>query len=125
MGFVLDDGLGSAATFEFTSDGSVAFNRTAIPFTAGQSASMVRTSIISAINGAGMLITASAGTQASVVLTHDFATSLGNQTIVEAVGDDSFFVGGMSGGRGGDCGQGVTCALNADCASGTCTGVCE
>jgi hypothetical protein len=59
----------------------------------------------------------------TVQLTHRLQSSFGNQPIVETVSDGGFMVFGMSGGRGRDCGAGIGCSSNDDCAPGlACAG---
>jgi hypothetical protein len=79
----------------------------------------VATAIANAINGSGIKISASV-TSNLVMLVNQRAGIRGNVAIVESVQDPNFTVSGMSGGLAGDCGPGVGCASNADCASGIC-----
>lgn len=101
--FTLNDGTNTASVFEFDSNGSVTGGRVTVTFTGGDSASTVRDSIVSAINGASNLnITATAGPGDYVRLDHDSNTTSGNQTITETVANSGFVVSGMTGAQGSD-----------------------
>ncbi|HSK00579.1 MAG TPA: hypothetical protein VK932_05035, partial [Kofleriaceae bacterium] len=81
---------------------------------------------VDTVDSKPLLITASAGTGAVVVLAHDLFTGLGNVAITETVSDPDFAVTGMSGGAGGDCSAGETCAIDEDCESNVCMmNVCQ
>lgn len=120
--FTLHDGVQSN-TFEFNLDGDVAAGHIAIAVVNGDTAAVVADAIITAINNGTVAITATLGTtSATVNLTNNRKTSLGNQTIGKTSGNAaSFEVIGMSGGQGGDCGAGVGCAVDDDCRSAKCT----
>lgn len=116
-GFTLADGLGAAVRFEFDKDATA--TGTPVVLT-GDTASGVASKIAAAVNASGLALTAVA--RGSLVqLTHDVPTFLGNVAISETVASADFVVSGMAGGAGGDCGPGVGCTSNADCASGTCS----
>jgi cysteine-rich repeat protein len=115
--FVVGDGS-TAITFEFDNDVMFTSGRTPIIFTGAEDAATVGTAIAAAINLSSLEITAS-GT-ATVMLTNDVTTSLGNVPITETVAAAGFTVTGMSGGRARNCASGVACNDDADCASGDC-----
>jgi hypothetical protein len=99
--FVLNDGVNPAVTFEFDDNSSVVQTATlrSVAFTAGDSASTVRDTIIAAINGAPTLaITASIAGPALVGLVNDAPGSVGNVAVTETVANAGFIVAGMSGG---------------------------
>jgi hypothetical protein len=99
--FTLNDGINAATIFEFDSGGGVTPGNVAVAFTGGDSADVVRDSIIAAVNGvgAGLLITASNGGAATVTLTRD-NVGYYNIAITETVANVGFVVSGMSGGSG-------------------------
>ena len=99
--FVLNDGVNPAVTFEFDDNASVVQTATlrAVNFTAGDSATTVRNTIIAAINGAPTLaITASIAGTALVGLVNDATGAGGNVAITETVANAGFIVTGMAGG---------------------------
>jgi hypothetical protein len=124
--FTIDDGYNPAITFEFDSDSSVTDTATliGIDYTAGTSDADLQTAIIAAINGVttSLLVTATAGTAPAVTLTHDRASSLGNEPITVGgpnAGADVAFTG-MAGGLAGNCPATTPCVADADCASLDC-----
>jgi hypothetical protein len=124
--FTLIDGFGNTVVFEYDSNGTVGAGHVAITFASGDSTSTMRNRTVTAINGATLGITATAGSSNGAInLANDVASSLGNQLITHTVGDDGFTVIGMSNGAARNCAAGVECASNSDCISGTCTsGAC-
>lgn len=128
--FTVSDGFHVPTTFAFTTTSSLdAGPVVTIPFTAGDTnadmAGAIRTAINNARTGGGLQV--SAIRQGSVViLTNDRASSKGNGTtldprIVSLVETTNFAVVDMSGGEGGDCDLGAACAIDADCASNSCS----
>jgi hypothetical protein len=116
-GFTIDDGLGTTASFEFDSDDDVVPGHLPILLSGSESSSIVATRIRNAIETSDLQIDAT--TQGALVfLVHQFATSLGNQTMLESVNDEGFLVMGMASGAGGDCEDGVRCSTNDDCVPG-------
>jgi cysteine-rich repeat protein len=120
--FTIDDGFGTVVTFEFDSNEDVTPGHVGVPFANGVNAATMAARIATAINGSALLISATQGTDALVILTHQRLSSLGNVPLVETVADASFAVSGMSGGAAGDCPAGTGCTSADDCASGSCTG---
>jgi hypothetical protein len=118
--FTLDDGIGGSTVFEFDTAGNgVAFGNTAIAAPVGASAPLMAQGIRGAIQSS--ILNISASTQYNLVLlANNIQSGLGNQPIIETVINSNFFVDGMQGGAGGDCGSGVGCTADSDCASGTC-----
>jgi hypothetical protein len=55
-----------------------------------------------------------------LTLTNLVITSRGDRTITNNVETGNFAVSGMSGSKGGDCGELKACTLDADCISGHC-----
>ncbi len=87
---------------------------------------VVRNKIVAAVQDADMDVLAISTGPTQVTLLALRATSLSNQPILEFVGDSFFWVDGMQGGQGGDCGPGVSCVTDDDCASDSCFfGECE
>ena len=117
--FTLDDGIGTVVTFEFdvASDG-VEDGNTAINVSGAEPASSMATKIQAAINDHPDLQIDAEAISNVVSLTNQRASSLGNEPIVRNVSDPDFFVTGMGGGAGGDCGEGVGCATDSDCTPG-------
>lgn len=102
--FVLDDGNNPAVTFEFDSDGSVVETSTlrAVNFAASDSEATVRAAVIAAISGApalGVLPSAAAADQCTVLLENAAAGVAGNVAITDTVADPVFAVDGMAGGQ--------------------------
>jgi cysteine-rich repeat protein len=126
--FTIDDGVKGPVTFEFVTDPSISVDTVQVTIPTGGSAVDLARAVSAAIESSPLRITAVAS-GAAVHLTHDAATALGNVPITETVADPTFTVLGMSGGRGGDCGSGVSCKTHQDCASGRCggaaRGVCD
>ena len=120
--FTIDDGINPPVTFEFTNATPQGTNVKIGPFNNGDTNTAMRTKIVTAINGVAgtLLVTAANSTGALISLTHDRATTLGNQAIDEQVSSPNFHVFGMSGGQAGDCTTGQGCTANADCASNMC-----
>ena len=100
--FTLDDGLNTAVVFEFDVAGDgVSGSNTAVDVSALTTADEVRDAIIAAVNGVSdylLRITASDGGAATVDLTHDQNTHLGNTPITETVAAAGFVVAGFTGG---------------------------
>lgn len=109
----LDDGASAPTTFDFT-NGTPSAGHIKVAFSIGDARSAMAAKLVSAINGvaATLRITASNGGSGIVLLTHDNATALGNNTITESVATPDFVVLGMSGGAGGDCAVGVGCSTD-------------
>lgn len=101
--FTLNDGINTPVVFEFDSDSSVTPGRIAVPYTSGDSATVVQGSVVTAINGVttALLITAAAGTSPAVTLTNDNVGVQGNATQSENVADAGFTITNMTGGAGG------------------------
>lgn len=122
--FSVSDGF-STTNFEFDKDGIVTRFYYPVVISDAMITSGVRNSIRDAINNTSpsteLAITASNGIGATIDLTNDFSTSLGNQAITETVSNTGFIISGMSGGLGGDCPTNTGCTANADCESGVCT----
>ncbi len=98
--FTIDDGDG-ATTFEFDSDGTIDSDFVTVPFTAADSADVVRDAVIAAIAGeSGFSVTASNGGAATVNLVQDLASFDGNIALTEDVAAGGFAVTGMTGGVG-------------------------
>lgn len=119
--FTIDDGFGHVVTFEFDDgDMMVAAGNILIDAPAGATANQVRESIQAAIASSSLLVdTADAGST-GLALTHRRASALGNKAMTKSGGTSGLFLSGMSGGAAGDCGVGVGCETDADCASGDC-----
>lgn len=101
--FTLNDGVNSAVTFEFDKvpDGVTPGN-IIVDISADVTADDIKSSIISAINGAASLdITAGDGGTGIVSLTNDASGIFGNQTITDTVNNIGFTTTGMSGGTAG------------------------
>jgi hypothetical protein len=98
--FTISDGTNAPAVFEFDLNGAVTPGNLAVPFTAAQLATTVKTTIINTINGVGasLNVTASSGGSTLVALANDNVGGAGNVPITETVGDPVFTVSGMSGG---------------------------
>jgi hypothetical protein len=126
--FTLSDGFSPATTFELTATGTakVATN-IAIQFDPADSNAIVAGAIAAAINTRGPTLQITAARVGGVVtLTNKRASSLGNGSasvprLTEQVTTTNFAVVDMRGGLGGDCAVGAACAIDADCASGTCS----
>ncbi|TMQ05887.1 MAG: hypothetical protein E6J90_47695 [Deltaproteobacteria bacterium] len=74
-----------------------------------------------AISASGLhILAAQLGVTGIVNLTHTLATSQGDLDIADNVSTSNFAVFGMTGGHAGDCGAGVGCMQNNDCASHVC-----
>ena len=95
--FTLIDADGTTVVFEFDSGGGITAD-VAVSFTGGDSADTVRDSIITAIAGATIDITATDGGAATVTLTQDGAGILGNTTIAETVANTGFVATSFTGG---------------------------
>jgi hypothetical protein len=114
--FTIDDGLGTPITFEFdTASDGVAAGTTSIVASASDSAALVAASIQLAISASALQIDAE-NTSNMVSLVHQLQSAFGNQPIIHTVANPDFFVGGMAGGGGGDCPEGVGCSSDDDCA---------
>ena len=118
--FTLSDGIHAPVIFEFDKNGSVASGHVAVAITNSYADTDVATAIVSAIASAGanLDISANVGTGAQanrVLLTNNNPGSFGNQSIYENVGNNAFWVLGMSGGAGLDCPESTGCSSNQDC----------
>lgn len=121
--FTIDDGFNPPETFEFDQNGNgVTAGNVAVNTNSGMSAFNVRDAIIAAINSTSLYVAASSGGSSTVVLYHDFVTSLGNQRVTESVSALGFSVSGLIGGKGGDCPVNESCSVDEDCASQSCVG---
>jgi cysteine-rich repeat protein len=119
--FTIADGIGTTAVFEFDSNFNVSPGAMAIALDGNATRSHAAGNIAAAIEAHATLRVDAVANGPVVLLIHQVNTSLGNQAIVTSAGiSTDFYVTGMSGGMGGDCGPGVHCASNADCASGQC-----
>jgi hypothetical protein len=76
--------------------------------------------MVTAINGAGLLVRAQPPSEGIIPLVHQRFSSKGNKAITWNIPDNGFTAVGMSGGAGGDCDVGVGCTTNNDCASNDC-----
>jgi cysteine-rich repeat protein len=127
--FTIDDGLGTTAVFEFDSDFNVSPGATAIPLDGNTTRGHAADKIAAAIDDHATLRVDPVANGPVVLLLHQVKTSFGNQAIVTSGISTDFYVTGMSGGMGGDCGSGVPCTSDADCASGQCgtntPGICD
>jgi hypothetical protein len=117
--FTISDGVGAPVTFEFDSNASITPGSTAVTFSAGSTAAAVKSSIVSAVNGAPLGVTATNAGYGAVSLLNDTVGSQGNQTITETVTDSEFRVFGMFGGRDDSDGDGIgdpddNCPQNAN-----------
>ncbi|HEX8107093.1 MAG TPA: DUF4215 domain-containing protein, partial [Kofleriaceae bacterium] len=135
--FKLSDGFTTPVTFEFTQTTVNGAGNVAIifdpgdptdPTKPGDSNSDMAAKIRDAINGAraGGLEISAVRLGSIVQLTNDRASSLGNGTLGDPridphVQTSNFGVVDMSGGLGGNCATGTPCAINEDCASGSCS----
>jgi cysteine-rich repeat protein len=120
----VDDGIGTPVTFTFVDDSPGALEiRIENPTQTAQN-------IANAINGSGLLITATPS-GLIVTLLHQRATSransgVGTPRITFDVSTDNVAVIDMSGGLGGDCDDDEACREDKDCASNNCVdNVCE
>jgi hypothetical protein len=109
--FTIGDGAGGTVTFEFSSGAAVTFGHSRIGFTSSDSPAQVKNSVITAVNGASLAVTASSAGFAVVSLVNDTADSTGNVPITETVSDPGFTVLGMSGGGGTDDGTAAATAV--------------
>jgi cysteine-rich repeat protein len=125
---VLSDGHRSI-TLEFDVSSTGSFNGVVAPHiavqansltTSGDSGAMIASRIVTAINGAGIDITASPISGANLSLVNNVSGSAGNVAIGSTIATPNFIVNGMSGGSAFDCDVGIGCAQNADCSSGIC-----
>jgi hypothetical protein len=119
--FTLNDGVHTpTTTFEFN-HGSASGTHVLIKVQNNDSASVVCTKTVTAINGVGSSLNISAGTCATATstLTNGRATSLGNQPII--VNTTGMTANPMAGGLGGNCPATTGCSTSNDCASGVCT----
>ena len=114
--FAISDGLSPEVVFEFNPSGG---SNVPVAILAADDASTVAQKIRLAIDDEAIAIDAVANGPL-VRLTHQLPTSLGNLAITSTVANVDFYVEGMSGGAGGDCPPGTTCASAGDCASGSC-----
>ncbi len=112
---MIDDGINGNVTFEFDADGEVAPDNIRVILSGSNSTLAGR--VASAINGSLLMITANTSGNA-VTLVHDQSTVLGNRAILSGASSTFLAISGMSGGAGGDCGGGVGCTRNEDCAIG-------
>lgn len=98
--FTLEDTLGNVVVFEFDDNASVSESPTLrqVVFGGGDSADTVRDTIITAITGSALEITASDGGAATVSLVQDNKTTSGNNAILETVANTGFVVAGFTGG---------------------------
>ena len=120
--FTIDDGVNTPATTFVFSAGTVVAPDVKITFSAGDNNTAMRGKIVTAINGVGtsLLVTASNGGGAVILLAHDRATSLGNVDLAEGVASPNFQVSGMTGGQGGDCLASQGCQTADDCGTHNC-----
>lgn len=97
--FVVDDGR-RRVYFEFTKGGTSGFKSgqplVRIDVSAVLTNAQVHTLVITAVNGAGLDITASDGGGAVVTLTHNLYGPDGNRPVLEAVANAGFLVAGMT-----------------------------
>jgi len=99
--FVIDDGVNSAVTFEFDSNGSVTETNTlrAVVYTGAETAAQMMALGVAAVNDAPVLnIEATAGAGALMDLENTVPGTAGNVSITETVTDAGFVVNGMAGG---------------------------
>jgi len=99
--FTLNDGVNTPVVFEFDSDTIVTPGRVAVLYTAGDTSAQVQAAVVTAINGATLLITAAAGADPAVGLTNDNAGAQGNATQSENVANAGFTLSNMAGGAFG------------------------
>ena len=118
-----DDGFHNPLTFEF--DKNFACNTPGclqLTVSDGMNEGQVAAAIANLLNffsGANVIsISASAIGGGAVLLTHGLETSTGNVAQSETVSDPGFFIVGLSGGTGGNCGITVGCTQDGDCAQG-------
>jgi cysteine-rich repeat protein len=114
--FTVSDGVHPPVTFEFQQVNGVGSGHIRVPFSTGDSASIVAGSIASAINNTATSLAVSASQSGGTVnLTNDSDGSAGNQTISGNVTAAGFVLTGMFGGQGFDCAAGTGCSGDADC----------
>lgn len=131
--FTLSDGFTTPVTFEFTLSTVTTTGNVAIVFKANDTNSDVASEIVDAITTTSGLQITAVRLGGVVVLTNARSSSFGNGTttdprIVSHVKTSNFAVVDMAGGQGGNCLKDSPCAIDDDCASGSCsptTHVCQ
>jgi cysteine-rich repeat protein len=119
--FTIADGLHSPITFEFTT-GVPAAGHVGVSTATPATAAVMATRIAAAINATGVSrASVDTTTPTRVILIDGIPGAAGNIPIAETVASTAFVVIGMSGGSAYDCGVGVGCTANTDCASAICT----
>jgi hypothetical protein len=96
--FTIGDGVGAPTTFEFNS-GPASVGNVRIAYRSTDSAATVRSSVVNAVNGSALAVTASSPGGSVVSLANDVVGPTGNVPITENVTAPAFTVLGMSGGR--------------------------
>lgn len=133
--FTVSDGFTTPTTFEFTLTTVNTAGNFPVLFTAADTNAIVAGEIADAIaarRSSGGLQIVATRVGGVVTLTNDRASSLGNGTtgtprLVGHVATTNFAVVDMAGGQGGNCAAAQPCAIDDDCASGTClpTHICQ
>jgi cysteine-rich repeat protein len=124
--FTISDGVHPSVTFEFYTGTPVTTGRVSIDAkNAPNDAVGIAAKIAVAINSVGPALAVTAmGSGATVSLTNDNPSAVGNVAITTSVNprltNGQFTVVGMSGGLGYDCPTGVGCGTSKDCQSGVC-----
>lgn len=108
--FTISDGV-TTKVLEFDNNASVTGGLVGVKFTGADTATQVRDAIVTAVNGAGLNITASNTTvrdgevlRPAALLTNKHHGQHGNVPITETVADTTFLVAGMANGIGGTSG---------------------